>query len=118
MNLGSFSIQLQYPAEEWDALVAANPPGTRVSGHVVDCPMYGVWVKLDDLTEIPALLEIFYFRIRAFDPTHRISFPEDYPEIGEQLEARILAWPEEPGEVRLTQLNHLSQLQPSDQSDS
>ena len=87
--------------------MAAYPPGTPVSGEIVGCQVFGVFVRLDQLPEVTALLEIVHFGLRAADPHHRIQFPADYPAVGERVEARVLAWCLKPKDVRLTQLPHL-----------
>ena len=95
-----------FTQEEWDALIAAYPPGTPVSGEVIHRATFGVFVRLDQLPEVTALLEIIHFGLRAADPDHRIQFPADYPANGTRVEARVLAWCATPKDVRLTQLPH------------
>jgi len=96
-----------FTQEEWDVLIAAYPPGTPVSGEVVHTAMFGVFVRLDQLPEVTALLEIIHFGLLVGDPQHRIEFPADYPAAGTRIEARVLAWSLKPRDVRLTQLQHL-----------
>jgi hypothetical protein len=98
---------VEFTQEKWDALIAKYPPGTPVSGVVTACPVFGVFVRLDQLPEVPALLEIIHFKVREHDPEHRIEFPADYPPVSSRVEARILAWCLRPKDVRLTQLSHL-----------
>jgi hypothetical protein len=74
---------------------------------VTSCQAVGVFVKVDQLPEVPALLEIIHFGVRETDPRHQIEFPADYPPVGSRVEARILAWCLHPKDVRLTQLSHL-----------
>ncbi len=50
-----------FTQDEWDALVTAYPPGTPVTGEVVSCQVFGVFVRLDQLPEVTALLEIIHF---------------------------------------------------------
>jgi ribosomal protein S1 len=98
-----------FTQDEWDALLAKFPPGTPVSGVVSSCQVFGVFVRLDELPDVSALLEIIYFKTRETEP-ERISdlkFPDDYPPVGERIEARILGWCLRPKDVRLTQLSHL-----------
>jgi hypothetical protein len=59
---------------------------------------------------IPVLLEIIHFKVRQDEPDHRIGFPEDYPAVGDEIEARILAYSMRPRDIRLTQLSHLEWL--------
>jgi ribosomal protein S1 len=92
---------------DWDKLIAKYSPGTPVSGVVTSCHPFGVFISLEGLTDVPALLEIIHFRMRETDREHRIEFPADYPSVGERVEARILAWCLHPKDVRLTQLSHL-----------
>jgi ribosomal protein S1 len=96
-----------FTQQEWDALIARYPRGTPVSGVVVSVAPFGVFVRWDELPEVPALLEIIHFGVREADPPHRIEFPADYPPVGSRVEARILAWCLHPNDVRLTQLSHL-----------
>jgi hypothetical protein len=94
--------------QEWDALMASYPPGTPVSGVVVRCKIFGVFVRLDDLPDVPALLEVIHFRQVEAEPTRCIEYPVDYPTVNSRLEARILGWCLFPNnDVRLTQLSHL-----------
>lgn len=99
---------LQYTQDKWNQLISNYPPGTTVSGTVVEHQRFGVFVRLDDLPEVPALLEIIHFDVRESVPSHRIEFPADYPRIGDKIEARILAWCAKPNDVRLTQLSHMN----------
>jgi hypothetical protein len=39
----------------------AFPPGTPVWGVVTSCRVFGVFVRLDALPEVPALLELIHF---------------------------------------------------------
>lgn len=96
-----------FQAHDWARLLAAFPPGSPVSGTVIRQDPFGVWVRLDELPSIPALLEIIHFAIRESDPLYRIQFPIDYPSVDSQLSARILAWSLKPNDVRLTQLSDL-----------
>lgn len=48
----------EYTQEEWNELVDKYSPGTPMSGKVCDQQKYGVWITLDELPEVPALLEI------------------------------------------------------------
>ena len=97
---------MTFTQQEWDALIACYPRGTPVSGVVVRIAPFGVFVRLDDLSDVPALLEIVEFKVRWSNPDHRIEFPTDYPAVGSPIEARILAWSLLPKEVRLTQFSH------------
>jgi ribosomal protein S1 len=96
-----------FTQEAWDALIAAHPPGTPVSGEVVSCQRFGVFVRLDQLPGVEALLEIIHFGLLVANPEHRIEFPADYPPVGSRIEARVLGWCLKPKDVRLTQLQHL-----------
>ncbi|MGL6073962.1 MAG: hypothetical protein ACRC8S_07360 [Fimbriiglobus sp.] len=83
--------------------MVAYPPGTQVGGEVVHVAMFGVFVRLDQLPEVTALLEIPHFGLRANNPKHQIEFPTDYPALGTRIEAWVLAWCLKPKDVRLTQ---------------
>ena len=98
---------LPYTQSEWDALITAFPPGKIVSGTVVECHQFGVFVQLDDLPHVTALLEHIHFKINELSPAHKIQFPIDYPAIGERIHAKILAWCLRVKDVRITQLSHL-----------
>lgn len=96
-----------FSQEEWNTLIALHPPGTSVTGEVVHCALFGVFVRIDKLPEVISLLEVIHFGIRSAAPKHRIEFPKDYPAVGTRIKARILAWSFAPKDVRLTQLDHL-----------
>lgn len=98
---------VHHSRDEWNELIARYPPGTRVSGVVLSREPYGVWIELDQLPGVRALLEIFGFAVLESDPRQRIEFPDDYPEVGARLTARVLAWRERGQEVYLTQLSQL-----------
>ena len=98
---------MTFSQEKWDALMAEYPTGTPVSGVVTSCRHFGVFIRLDQLPEVPALLEIIHFKVIEDKPTHRIEFPVDYPPVGSRMEVRILGWCLRPKDVRLTQLSHL-----------
>lgn len=98
----------KHTQEEWDELVAKHPAGTPVTGTVSSRQVYGVWVTLDEIPDVPALLEIIHFKVLAADAHHKIEFPEDYPAEGTRIESRILGWCEKPIDVRLTQLDSLN----------
>jgi ribosomal protein S1 len=92
---------------EWEKLQAILPRGSYVKGRVVSVHPFGVFVDIGLDPRIPVLLEIIHFKIRQDDPEHRISFPEDYPAVGDEIEARILAYSMKPHDIRLTQFSHL-----------
>jgi ribosomal protein S1 len=98
---------MAFTQEEWDSLMTEYPPGTPVAGEVTSCQVFGVFVRLDQLPEVPALLEIIHFAVTETAPDHRMEFPADYPPVGSRLEARILGWCLHPKDVRLTQLSDL-----------
>lgn len=98
---------MKFTQEVWVAMMAKYPPGTPVAGVVTSCQVFGVFVKLDELPDVTALLEIIHFKINETAPQRRIEFPTDYPPVGARVEARILAWSLRPINVRLTQLSHL-----------
>jgi hypothetical protein len=79
-------------------------PGER---QITSRHAFGVFVRVDELPEVTAMLEIIHFKIREEEPQHRIKFPDDYPLVGSRVEARILSWSLSPKDVRLTQLSHL-----------
>ena len=98
---------MEFTQEQWEELIARYPAGTPVSGSVAGCQVFGVFVRLDQLPDVPALLELIHFRQVEAEPDRRIEYPDDYPRTGSQIEARVLAWCIEPKDVRLTQLSHL-----------
>ncbi len=93
--------------EEWDELQATLPRGSQVRGKVISVHRFGVFVDIGLDPRIPVLLEIIHFKIRQHEPGHQISFPKDYPAVGNEIEARILAYSMKPHDIRLTQLSHL-----------
>lgn len=92
---------------EWEELQATLPRGSHVKGRVVSVHPFGVFVDIGLDPRIPVLLEIIHFKIREDKPEHRISFPDDYPAVGDEIEARILAYSVKPHDIRFTQLSHL-----------
>jgi ribosomal protein S1 len=92
---------------EWKELQANLPRGSHVKGRVVSVHPFGVFVEIGLDPRIPVLLEIIHFKIRQDVPDHRIRFPDDYPAVGDEIEARILAYSMKPHDIRLTQLSHL-----------
>ena len=98
---------MEFTQAEWDVLIAKYPPGTPVKGIVTCCQVFGVFVRLDELPDVPALLEIIHFKVNETDLEPRIEFPADYPPVGARVDARILGWCLRPKDVRLTQLSHL-----------
>jgi hypothetical protein len=98
---------VEFTQKEWDALMAKYPPGTPAGGVVLARHVVGVFVRVDELPEVPALLEVIHFKAREEDPQRRLEFPADYPPVGSRVEARILGWSLRPKDVRLTQLSHL-----------
>ena len=98
---------MNFTQEQWNELRKNYPRGTVVTGTVTRCKIFGVFVQLDQLPAVTALLEIIHFSILNADPDHSIKFPDDYPPVGVRIEARILGWCLVPKDVRLTQLSHL-----------
>lgn len=92
-----------YPDWGTDAALARWPEvrerlrvGQHVRGPVIARAPFGVWLDVD--AGHPALLLVPEMRVAG---ERRITF-EDYPAIGEALEARIIALGEH-GEIGLTQ---------------
>lgn len=97
----------EFSQHEWDELIAAYPVGTPVTGVVSSQQQYGVWVALDELPEVPALLEIIHFEAIESMPNQKLEFPDNFPAVGDRISSRVLAWCQVPKDVRLTQLSHL-----------
>lgn len=93
---------------EWDKLITQFPLGTNVSGVVASPHVFAVFVEIDQLPGILALLEMPHFKIMDSAPDRRLEFPTDYPRSGERIDCRILAWSLAPKDVRLTQLSDLN----------
>jgi ribosomal protein S1 len=93
--------------KEWDELQATLPRGSHVTGKVVSVHPFGVFVDIGLDSRIPVLLEIIHFKVIEDQPGHRINSTEDYPAVGDDIEARILAYSMKPHDIRLTQLSHL-----------
>ena len=64
---------MSFTQQDWDSLMADYPPGTPVSGVVTSCQIFGVFVRLDQLPEVPALLEIIHLAIVEAAPNHGSS---------------------------------------------
>jgi ribosomal protein S1 len=93
--------------EEWDELQTTLPRGCRVTGKVVSVHPFGVFVDIGLDPRIPVLLEIIHFKVAQDQPGHRINSAEDYPAVGDEIDARTLAYSVEPQDIRLTRLSHL-----------
>jgi ribosomal protein S1 len=102
--------RMSFTQEQWNELRKSHPRGTAVTGTVTSCKIFGVFVQLDQLPAVTALLEIIHFDVLNADPDQSIKFPNDYPPVGARIEARILGWCHVPKDVRLTQLSHLDWL--------
>lgn len=87
---------------EWDQLQKTLPRGSQARGKVVSVHPFGVFVDIGLDPRIPLLLEIIQFKVIEEAPGHRISFPKDYPAVGDEIEARILAYSMKPHDIRLT----------------
>ncbi|MBC6988316.1 S1 RNA-binding domain-containing protein [Hymenobacter sp. BT491] len=92
----------EYTQQQWNEFMLAFPPGTLVQGVVTACPIFGVFVQLDELPDVKALLEIIHFRKIEEGLDHRIEYPKDYPSVGSRIQARVLGWSLQPHDVRLT----------------
>ena len=99
---------MEFTPERWAELIERYPPGTPVSGVVIACKVFGVFVQVSALPDVTALLELIHFRLVELEPKQRIRYPVDYPPVGSQIDARVLAWSLNPHDVRLTQLSHLN----------
>jgi ribosomal protein S1 len=93
--------------QEWELLQNTLPRGLLVKGRVTAVAPFGVFVDIGLDPRIPVLLEIIHFEVIEEQPGHRIRFPEDYPEVEDEIEACILAYSVKPHDIRLTQLSHL-----------
>jgi len=76
--------------DEWEKLQASLPRGSQVRGKVISVYRFGVFVDIGLDPRIPVLLEIIHFKIRQDEPGQRINAAEDYPGVGDDIEARIL----------------------------
>ena len=99
--------------KQWDDLQATLPRGSHVTGRVVSVHPFGVFVDIGIDPRIPILLEIIHFKIIQHEPGHGINDAEDYPAVGDEIEARILAYSMKPHDIRLTQLSHLEWIHSS-----
>ena len=98
---GSFS------QSEWDELTRRYPPGTPVAGTILSRHPFGVFVEWDAEPTVKVLLEIIHFSVIESDADRPVVFPDDYPDVGDRIDARVLAWCARPVDVRLTQLSPL-----------
>jgi len=87
---------------QWQEIQNQLPVGSSVSGIVKQREVYGVFVKIDAIAEEhEALLQVIAFRTAKQRPS---KFPEDYPDVGSQIETKIAYYSTEIGKLRLTQL--------------
>ena len=93
--------------DEWNELQTTLPRGSSVKGRVISVHPFGVFVDIRLDPRIPVLLEIIHFKGAEDEPRQRLNSIEDYPAVGDEIEARILAYSVKPHDIRLTQLSHL-----------
>lgn len=90
----------QFTQDQWATFEQDYPPGTVVRGQVINVAHYGMYIRLDELPGIPALLEIIQMPHQVLP----VRYPDHYPALGDRIEARIMAWVPGRG-VTLTQLD-------------
>jgi ribosomal protein S1 len=86
-------------ATAWDRLKASIPIGTEVTGRIVACQPFGVFVDLG--LGFHGLLELPEFS----DPSIRKRGMSSFPSVGESITARVLQYMERNKQLRLTQHN-------------
>ena len=91
-------------ASDWERVKAAVPIGTEVSGRVVSCQPFGVFVGLG--LGFPGLLEVPEFGDAAARPRGADGFPG----VGEVLTARVLQHMNHNQQLRLTRRPFRQQL--------
>lgn len=84
-------------AADWDQVKAAVPIGAEVSGRVVSCQPFGVFVDLG--LGFSGLLEVPEFG----DATARSRGMDGFPAVGAVLTARVLQHMDHNQQLRLTQ---------------
>jgi ribosomal protein S1 len=84
-------------AADWNKVKAAVPVGADVSGRVVSCQPFGVFVDLG--LGFPGLLEVPEFA----DPTARSGGAEGFPAVGAPVSAWVLQHVDHSQQLRLTQ---------------
>ncbi|MFO0808881.1 MAG: S1 RNA-binding domain-containing protein [Gemmataceae bacterium] len=82
---------------DWDQVKASVPVGTEVSGRVVGCQPFGVFVDLG--LGFPGLLEVPEFA----EPPARSRGMEGYPAVDAVITARVLQHVDSGRQLRLTQ---------------
>jgi ribosomal protein S1 len=92
---------------EWEQLQTTLPRGSHVTGRVVSVHPFCVFVDIVLDPRIPVLLEIIHVKVTENQPKHQINSAEDYPAVGDEIEARILAYSMKPHNIRLTQHSHI-----------
>lgn len=88
---------LRMGAAEWDQVKAAVPVGAEVSGRVVACQPFGVFVDLG--LGFPGLLEVLEFA----DPAAQSRGEESFPAVGASVTAWVLQHVDHNRQLRLTQ---------------
>ncbi|RSK48377.1 hypothetical protein [Hymenobacter rigui] len=99
-------MQHQFTPDQWATLQQQFPIGSKVHGRVVHVARFGVFVELDEFPADNVLLEIFQMPQRELEPLQRLTYPDGYPAVGTRIEAFILHWPEQSGQIRLTQKHY------------
>ena len=102
---------MDFTQEQWDELVARYPPGIPVGGTVTSCQVFGVFVRLEQLPDVPALLELIHFRQVEAQRAAGLGTRPTILRLATWVDARILGWCLKPKDVRLTQLSHLDWCQ-------
>ncbi|TGE07965.1 hypothetical protein [Hymenobacter fodinae] len=86
-----------------EQLAQAYPPGTPVKGKILTTLYFGVFVQLDGFpSDVSALLEIIHVPNLDYQ-----QYPNGFP-IEARIEARVMGWTKNFGQVYLTQYDRHS----------
>ena len=90
----------EFSVQKWNELARSYPPSTRVERTVLSSTTFGVFVKVNELPFVNALIMLPYM----FNYTS-LRYPEDFPVEGSPIEALILQWVEHSWNLSLMQLS-------------
>ena len=92
---GKIALGLKQLTENpWEQVAGKYPPGTRVTGEVVNVMRYGAFVKLE-----PGIEGLVH--ISEMSWTRRINHPSDVVQAGDQVEVVVLGFNEQKREISL-----------------
>ncbi len=84
--------------DDWNLAKELIDLGSDVSGVVVHCEQFGVFLDLE--VGFPAILEVVRFKHTNRKP---LKYPQDYPNVGDIVHGRVFAFSDSFRQIALTQ---------------